>query len=66
MSEDRVKVEVAEHVAVVTLARPEKHNALDVAMFEAIAGACDRLGMNPGCGRSCCTERGRASVRVST
>jgi enoyl-CoA hydratase/carnithine racemase len=41
--EPRVAVEVADHVAVVTLTRADKHNALDVAMFEAITGAADRL-----------------------
>jgi enoyl-CoA hydratase/carnithine racemase len=48
MSEERVRVEVAEHVALVTLARPDKHNALDVAMFEAIAAACERLAAESG------------------
>jgi enoyl-CoA hydratase/carnithine racemase len=43
MSEERVSIEVTDHVAVVTLTRPDKHNALDVAMFEAIIGAADRL-----------------------
>ncbi len=35
-------------MAVVTLARPEKHNALDVAMFEAIIGASARVSTEPG------------------
>jgi enoyl-CoA hydratase/carnithine racemase len=48
VSEERVPIEVVDHVAVVTLSRPDKHNALDVAMFEAIAGAIDRLGSEPG------------------
>ena len=39
MTEERVRVEVSDHVALVTLARPDKHNALDVAMFEAITAA---------------------------
>lgn len=47
MSEERVRIEVADHVAVVALARPDKHNALDVAMFEAIAAACERLAEEP-------------------
>ena len=46
--EDRVSVSVSDHVAVVTLTRPEKHNALDVAMFEAIAGAAARVAVEPG------------------
>jgi enoyl-CoA hydratase/carnithine racemase len=41
-------VEVSDHVAVVTLTRPDKHNALDVAMFEQIIGAADRLAAEPG------------------
>ena len=47
-SEQRVAVEVADHVAVVTLTRPDKHNALDVAMFEQITGAADRLAAEAG------------------
>jgi len=45
---ERVAIEIADHVAVVTLTRPEKHNALDLAMFEAIAAAAERLGAEPG------------------
>jgi enoyl-CoA hydratase/carnithine racemase len=48
MSEERVRVEIAEHVAVVTLTRADKHNALDVAMFEAIIAAAERLIDEPG------------------
>ena len=43
MSDERVKVEIADHIALVTLTRGEKHNALDVAMFEGIIGAAERL-----------------------
>jgi enoyl-CoA hydratase/carnithine racemase len=48
MSEQRVRIEVAEHVAVVTLARPEKYNALDLPMFGAIIAAAERLREEPG------------------
>ena len=48
MSEDRVQVVVADHVAVVSLTRPEKHNAVDVAMFDAIIAAAERLAGEPG------------------
>jgi enoyl-CoA hydratase/carnithine racemase len=48
MNEDRVRVEIEDHVAVVTLTRAEKHNALDLAMFEGITGAAARLGDEPG------------------
>ena len=43
MREDRVQIEVDDHVAVVTLARPDKHNALDEAMFDG-----DRRGRRGG------------------
>lgn len=42
-STQRVRVEVSGHVAEVRLSRPEKHNALDFAMFEAIDGAIEGL-----------------------
>jgi enoyl-CoA hydratase/carnithine racemase len=48
MTEHRVDVRVADHVAVVTLARPDKHNALDLPMFDQIAAAAERLGAEPG------------------
>ncbi len=47
MSSERVQIEVADHVATVTLTRPEKHNALDIAMFEGITGAASRLSAQP-------------------
>jgi enoyl-CoA hydratase/carnithine racemase len=40
---DRVKVEIAEGVAQVTLNRPDKLNALDPGMFEAIIAAGENL-----------------------
>lgn len=40
---DRVRIEIADHVAEVVLDRPDKHNALDPAMFEAISDAADRV-----------------------
>jgi enoyl-CoA hydratase/carnithine racemase len=48
MSEQRVRVEVADHVATVTLTRGDKHNALDPAMFEAIVAAAHEVGATPG------------------
>ncbi len=45
---DRVRVEVADHVATVTLTRGEKHNALDLPMFEGIAAAAERLRAERG------------------
>jgi enoyl-CoA hydratase/carnithine racemase len=47
-NEDRVGITVEDHVAVVTLTRADKHNALDVEMFEAIIAAAERLRSEPG------------------
>jgi enoyl-CoA hydratase/carnithine racemase len=44
----RVRVSVNDHVATVTLSRPEKHNALDRAMFEAIVLAAAQVATTPG------------------
>ena len=48
MSEERIQIEVAEHVATATMVRADKHNALDRAMFDALHGAIDRLREEPG------------------
>lgn len=48
MSAERVRVAVNEHVATVTLTRTDKHNALDVDMFEAIVGAAAQVTGEPG------------------
>jgi enoyl-CoA hydratase/carnithine racemase len=48
VSEERVRTEVSDHVAVVTLARPDKHNALDEAMFEGLIAASERLASESG------------------
>ncbi|MGO9753180.1 MAG: crotonase/enoyl-CoA hydratase family protein [Solirubrobacteraceae bacterium] len=48
MSDGRLRIEIAEHVAVVTLTRADKHNALDLAMFDAIIAAAQRLRSEPG------------------
>jgi enoyl-CoA hydratase/carnithine racemase len=45
---ERVKISIEDHVATVTLTRPDKHNALDIPMFEAITGASERLSAEPG------------------
>jgi enoyl-CoA hydratase/carnithine racemase len=44
---ERTRVAVTDHVAEVVLDRPDKHNALDPAMFEAIGEAVDRVAGDP-------------------
>ncbi len=48
MTEQRVRIEVSDHVADVTLTRGDKHNALDRAMFEAIVDAAQQVRATPG------------------
>ena len=43
---DRVNVEIKDHVAEVTLNRPDKHNAVDLAMFEALIDAGENLAQD--------------------
>lgn len=45
--EDRITIEIENGVADVRLARPEKMNALDTRMFDAIIDAGERLRDNP-------------------
>lgn len=40
---ERVRVEIREHVGYVTLNRPDKRNALDMAMFDGIVAAAESL-----------------------
>jgi enoyl-CoA hydratase/carnithine racemase len=47
-TEERVAVERDGSVAVVTLTRAEKHNALDLPMLDAIIAAAERLRDEPG------------------
>lgn len=44
---DRVVIEIRENIAEVALARPDKMNALDSEMFQAIANAGESLKGNP-------------------
>ena len=56
---DRVAIEVAEGVAEVTLNRPDKLNALDAAMFEALIAAGERLSRTAGLRAVVLTGAGR-------
>jgi enoyl-CoA hydratase/carnithine racemase len=48
MADERIRIDVADHVATATMVRSDKHNALDRAMFDALHGAIDRLAAEPG------------------
>src|SRR5881227_3976310 len=48
MASERVRIDVTDHVAIVTLTRPDKHNALDAEMFDAIIEAGERVTNEPG------------------
>jgi enoyl-CoA hydratase/carnithine racemase len=48
MESERVRIEVADHVAIVTMTRGDKHNALDIPMFEGLIAAADEVGSTPG------------------
>ena len=48
MTEQRVTVEITSGVADVRLARPDKRNALDGAMFAGLVTAGERLKSEPG------------------
>jgi enoyl-CoA hydratase/carnithine racemase len=46
--QERVQVEVSAHVATVTLSRPDKHNALDIPMFDGILAAAEQVRRTRG------------------
>lgn len=58
----RVKIEIKDHIGVVTFNRPEKMNALDIEQFNAIIDAGEQLAKDPtvrvvvmtGAGRAFC------------
>lgn len=60
MTEQRVTIDFADGIADVRLARPDKMNALDPAMFAGIADAIDRLGGMAGLRAVVLSGEGRA------
>ncbi len=46
--QDRVTVDIAEHVASVRLCRPNKRNGLDVAMFDGLIAAAEQVSQTSG------------------
>lgn len=47
MAGGTVKIDIEDHVAVMTVARPEKLNALDLGMLKALDEAADTVDANP-------------------
>lgn len=43
MTDDRIRIEFNGAIATMTIARPEKLNAFDIDLLQALAAACDRL-----------------------
>lgn len=60
MTGQRVKIELTDGIADVRLARPDKMNALDAAMFEALSEAIDRLAATAGLRAVVLSGEGRA------
>jgi enoyl-CoA hydratase/carnithine racemase len=60
---DRVTIHVSVGVAEVTFNRPDKLNALDPAMFEAIIAAGERLSRMAGLRASRVDRRGQRLLR---
>lgn len=60
MSDERVKLSIENHIAHVTLARPDKLNALDPAMFNALAEMGGRLQNESGVRAVVLSGQGRA------
>jgi enoyl-CoA hydratase/carnithine racemase len=58
--ESRVSIEITDGVADVRLARADKMNALDVAMFEALVAATERLSSEKGLRAVVLSGEGRA------
>ena len=71
-SDERATIRIADGVAEVTLNRPDKLNALDSAMFEAIIAAGERLSQTAelravvlaGAGKGFCAGLDKASFEA--
>jgi enoyl-CoA hydratase len=59
MADDRIAVEITDGVAHLELARPDKFNAMDKAMFEAIGDSLRALGRDPAVRAILLSGRGR-------
>jgi enoyl-CoA hydratase len=60
MVEGRVRVDIEDAVAILTVSRPDKLNALDIDMLKAIAATCDEVEANPAVRVAILTGEGKA------
>ena len=56
---ERIRIDVADHVADVRMMRADKRNEFDWRMFGALNEAIDSLRADPTCGRSCSPAKAR-------
>ncbi|WP_064692655.1 enoyl-CoA hydratase/isomerase family protein [Rhizobium aegyptiacum] len=59
MASGTVRVDIEGHVAMLTISRPEKLNALDLDMLKALADAADAVEANPNVRAAVLTGEGR-------
>ncbi|MDQ0321463.1 enoyl-CoA hydratase/carnithine racemase [Pararhizobium capsulatum DSM 1112] len=43
MADERIRIDREDHVAILTVARPDKLNALDIEMLRGLSAACDEI-----------------------
>lgn len=60
MTEPRIRIEVEGSVATITVARPEKANAFDIAMLKELSAACDAVEANAAVRVAILTGEGKA------
>lgn len=60
MADPRIKVDIDGHFAVITVARPERLNALDIDMLKALSAACDEVEANAEIRVAILTGEGKA------
>lgn len=60
MSDDRIRIEIENAIATLTIARPEKLNAFDIDMLKALGSACDTIEADAGVRVAILTGAGKA------
>jgi len=60
MSDDRIRIEIENAIATLTIARPEKLNAFDIDMLKALGSACDTIEADAGVRVAILTGEGKA------